>query len=310
MSFKNSCQSAVNNKMEIRFLKPQVPKPSSSEVCENMTLVTPGTIITNDPQYMKGHGAYWDDDKNLVACVQGYVERVNKLMSVRPLRTRYSGDIGDVVVGRISEVGQRRWKVDINSRQDAVLLLSSIFLPGGVQRRKSESDELAMRNYFVENDMLVAEVQMFYNNDQSIGLHTRSTKYGKLRNGCLVTVSPSLIVRCKSHFHSLPCGVDVILGINGWIWVSASTGTSDMVSPDEMYKNFNDKISDEQRESVARVANCILALAKNEVQISDTSIIYTYESSKEYQVSKLLQSEVMIEITSGAIKQIAASMEY
>lgn len=40
----------------------------------------------------------------LVAAVPGVVERVNKLVSVRPLRARYAGDIGDVVVGRITEV--------------------------------------------------------------------------------------------------------------------------------------------------------------------------------------------------------------
>ena len=48
---------------------------------------------------------------------------------------RYHGEIGDVVVGRITEIGQNRWRVDINSRQDAVLMLSSINLPGGVQVR-------------------------------------------------------------------------------------------------------------------------------------------------------------------------------
>ena len=30
-----------------------------------------------------------------------------------------SGEIGDVVVGRITEVQQKRWKVDINCRLDA-----------------------------------------------------------------------------------------------------------------------------------------------------------------------------------------------
>ena len=40
----------------------------------------------------------------LYASVAGVVERVNKLISVRPLRTRYSGEVGDVVIGRILEV--------------------------------------------------------------------------------------------------------------------------------------------------------------------------------------------------------------
>ena len=46
---------------------------------------------------------------------------------------RFNGEIGDVVVGRIIELGPKRWKVDIKGRQEAVLLLSSINLPGGIQ---------------------------------------------------------------------------------------------------------------------------------------------------------------------------------
>ena len=43
--------------------------------------------------------------------------------------------------------------------------------------------------------------------------------YIQLGQGVLVKVSPSLIKRCKNHFHNLPCGVTVILGNNGYIWV-------------------------------------------------------------------------------------------
>ena len=42
----------------------------------------------------------------------------------------------------------------------------------------------------------------------------------QLKNGSLVVVPASLIVRLKSHFHSLPYGVDLIIGLNGLIWVS------------------------------------------------------------------------------------------
>lgn len=43
----------------------------------------------------------------------------------------YIGQVGDVVVGRIIEVGQRRWKVDTKSKLDSILMLSSVNLPGG-----------------------------------------------------------------------------------------------------------------------------------------------------------------------------------
>ena len=51
----------------------------------------------------------------------------------------------------------------------------------------------------------------------------------QLRNGQLVTVPASLIRRLKSHFYTLPppCGpqgVDVILGVNGYIWVCLGSG--------------------------------------------------------------------------------------
>lgn len=78
-----------------------------------------------------------------------------------------------------TQVGARRWRVDANGRLDAILLLSSVNLPGGVQRRKLESDELQMRTFFQEGDLLVAEVQMLMQ-EGTMSLHTRSLKYGKV----------------------------------------------------------------------------------------------------------------------------------
>ena len=78
---------------------------------------------------MRGHGTYSQED-TLVASVAGVVKRVNKLISVTPLKTKYQGEIGDIVVGRVTEVQQKRWKVETNSRLHSVLLLSSVNLPG------------------------------------------------------------------------------------------------------------------------------------------------------------------------------------
>ena len=58
------------------------------------------------------------------------------------------------------------------------------------QRRKLESDELQMRNFFEEGDLLVAEVQAFFS-DGAMSLHTRSLKYGKVREACKDTASAS-----------------------------------------------------------------------------------------------------------------------
>ncbi|ORY02892.1 hypothetical protein K493DRAFT_297688 [Basidiobolus meristosporus CBS 931.73] len=264
-------------------------------------IVTPGECITSDTAFMRGHGTYLDEER-VLSSLAGVVERVNKLISVKPLRSRYTGEIGDVVVGRIIDVsnrgivGQKRWKVDTNSRQDSVLLLSSINLPGGVQRRKSESDELQMRMFFAEGDLVVAEAQAFFG-DGAMSLHTRSLKYGKLRNGSFVVVSPSLVQRSRSHFHTLPFGVDVILGLNGYIWVSKSVPQSEVeLNPEAVYSNENQEISVVERETIARVCNCIQALNKQFMSIHDTAIIYAYEASLNYPIQDLLKDEVMAQI--------------
>ena len=41
----------------------------------------------------------------------------------------------------------------------------------------------------------------------------------QLSQGTLLSVSPSLIKRRKTHFHNLPCGATVVLGNNGYIWI-------------------------------------------------------------------------------------------
>uniref|UniRef100_A0A023FHB2 Putative exosomal 3'-5' exoribonuclease complex subunit rrp4 n=1 Tax=Amblyomma cajennense TaxID=34607 RepID=A0A023FHB2_AMBCJ len=254
-------------------------------------LVAPGDVITADLSFMRGHGTYVDSSNaQLLSSVAGVIEKVNKLITVRPLKTRYNGEIGDVVIGRIVEVQQRRWKVEMASRLNASLLLSSVNLPGGELRRKSAEDELLMRQFLCEGDLISAEVQSVFA-DGSLSLHTRSLKYGKLGQGTLVLVSPSLIKRCKIHFHSLPCGVQVILGNNGYVWICplpSEEGTKFVQSVD--------MVPEVTREAISRVRNCVVALARNHVLLFDTSIVYAYDISLEHKVNALAKPEVMKEV--------------
>ncbi|KAG8215066.1 hypothetical protein J3R82DRAFT_8487, partial [Butyriboletus roseoflavus] len=253
-------------------------------------LTYPGESITSAHNSMRGHGTYVDREQ-VIASVAGSVERVNKLVTVRAVRTRYNAEVGDLVVGRITEVQPRRWKADANGRQEAILMLSSVNLPGGFcpgfQRRKLESDELQMRTFFEEGDLLVAEVQAFFS-DGAMSLHTRSLKYGKLRNGQLVIVPPALIRRLKSHFISLPCGVDLILGLNGYIWVSKHVQDSDQgeegFDAEAVYSNRNDDIDVATRTAIARISNIIRLLADHFVPLTDTRLLEAYDWVIEQEV--------------------------
>lgn len=266
-------------------------------------LTSPGETITSSKEFMRGHGTYVDDE-DVVASVTGLIERVNKLVSVRPLKSRYTPEVGDLVVGRIAEVAQQRWKVDANARQDAVLMLSSVNLPGGVQRRKVESDALKMREFLAEGDLLVAEVQQIMG-DGMISLHTRSTQYGKLRNGSLVIIPSSLIRRLKTHIYTLPppcgpVGVDVFLGLNGYIWVCQHTDRTDTAEGsvgfegEGVYSNNNDDMLPESRIAIALVSNLIVLLARHSLPLTDSMLLsaYNWVTNSGLTAAALLQRDV------------------
>lgn len=292
-----------------------------------ISIVTPGELISENAEgYLRGHGTYVENGK-LYSCLCGYVEKVNKLISVLPLRSRYVGEIGDVVIGRVTVVGVKRWLVDIQARKDATLLLSSINLPGGEQRRKTLEDQLNMRNLYVENDLIVAEVQTLFLNGAVVSLQTRSSKYGKLENGQFVKVDCSLIRRCKQHIHVFEdIGLQVILGNNGYCWITSniqqrflkqeeedmdngeqlilesyqSTNRKDDKSNNRLIRineagNSQVEFDDSDRnlrEKVSRMRNIIVCLAEENILIYSQSILDAYWESLTFTVKDILMDQV------------------
>jgi len=241
----------------------------------------------------------------LRASVAGILEKVNKLISIRPLKARYNGEIGDLIVGRITEVQQKRWKVDVNAKLDAVLLLSSVNLPGGELRRRSAEDEQTMRRYLQEGDLICAEVQSIFT-DGSLSMHTRVLKYGKLSQGIMLKVPPMLIQRKKTHYHTLESGATLILGYNGYVWISANVQNID--KSEGGFTEDLSKIPMENRNVCTRLRNCILILAQCNMLLSDTSVTYAYEESSKYEVHELLHPEAMIDVSLLTHQRLALSM--
>lgn len=205
-------------------------------------------------------------------------------------------------MGRVVEVQTKRWKVDLSAPLLAHLPLSAINLPGGILRKRTSTDELAIRTFFSEGDLLVAEVQSIYH-DGSASLHTRSLKYGKLRNGVFLAVSGTGggggVVRARRQVwtvHTSHGGgeVDVVLGVNGYIWISQhSSGAADSTShgggmtsarfndvvSSSVYANRNDPIPPATRREIARLAGCIRALVECGVRVDEEMVMRAYEAS-------------------------------
>ena len=228
----------------------------------------------------------------------GTVQKTNKLLSVRPLRARYTPEIGDLVVGRIIEVQSRRWRVDVGAPVLAGLPLSAINLPGGILRKRTETDELQIRTFFSEGDLLVAEVQSLHQ-DGSASLHTRSLKYGKLRNGVFMSVSGTGggggVARARRQVWTIDTmhgggKVEVVLGVNGYIWISKHVepagGDASITRIEEsisstVYSSQNEEIGYETRREIARIRGVIQSLVQAGLRVDEDMIMSGYEEAVE-----------------------------
>ena len=249
----------------------------------------------------RGHGTYVPSDStDITSSLAGTLTKTNKLLSVRPLRARYTPEIGDLVVGRIVEVQAKRWRVDVAASQLAILQISAINLPGGILRKRTETDELQIRSFFAEGDLVIAEVQQLHQ-DGAASLHTRSLKYGKLRNGVFVSVSGTGggggVVRSKRQVWTMDVAnaggkVDVSLGVNGYIWISkhiegeTSTEAAGINKMEEsvsskVYSSQNDEIGVATMREIARIRSVILALVENGLRVDEDMVTKGYNEAVE-----------------------------
>ena len=140
-------------------------------------------------------------------------------------------------------VETRRWKVDLGAPLLAQLPLSAINLPGGILRKRTATDELAIREFFREGELVVAEVQGVFS-DGAAGLHTRSLRYGKCRSGMFLRVAGAGnglggVVRSKRHMWTVNAPgrageIDVVVGVNGFVWIckKGGVGGAETASPE------------------------------------------------------------------------------
>mmetsp|Transcript_28625 Transcript_28625/g.42320 ORF Transcript_28625/g.42320 Transcript_28625/m.42320 type:complete len:278 (+) Transcript_28625:40-873(+) len=273
-------------------------------------LVVPGQVIAEGDGFLRGHGTYveiLENSERLVASVAGRVERVNKLVSVIPVASSlYRGHVGDLIVGRILEVQTNRWKVQISdSHRSAQLPLSGVHLPGGVQRVRTQQDSREMRQLFHEGDLVSAEVHNVQS-DGTLALHTRSLRYGKLENGCLIIVPPALVAKRKNHFCEIG-NISLLLGTNGYIWIQRALPNledAQLAEHKEKLKKEHTEtpVLPDEREKIARIRNSIECLAKVHLMVTPERIEQVFKISQSLRTEEILFPDNIIKLTRSILR--------
>ncbi|SBT31178.1 exosome complex component RRP4, putative (RRP4) [Plasmodium ovale wallikeri] len=274
---------------------------NTDSTCPNIKkLVLPGEAILEKKdkgRFLKGSGLYEEDEK-FYACILGTVNYINKLVYVEPLRGKYTGAVGDLLVGKIKDINNDKWVVEIGSYCRAQLSISQTNISLFSQRIRLYNDVINMINIYKPNDIIACEVQRILT-DGCIVLHTRSSIYGKLSNGILITVPQTLIQNQKKHIFVFPCNVQIILGMNGFIWISSPIKKSKDTNPnsidEEIEGNKFEDVDETTRRNISIISNIIKLLAKYHININYdiiTKIYMQYTSNKSNTTSYILKPYV------------------
>ena len=187
---------------------------------EKRQLVTPGDLLA-EGKYRAGENTYKDDDK-IYATRIGIAILEDTTIYVVALKAFYVPSVGDMVIGKIVEVGISIWIVDINAPYLAVLRASDVLDRPFNPRR----DELPA--IFDVNDLIIAKL-VAYDRTHDPVLTVREPDLGKITRGQIVEVTPTKIPRIIGRKGSMISMIkketkcQITIGQNGVILISGKT---------------------------------------------------------------------------------------
>lgn len=179
---------------------------TSGQIVVPGELIAEGSFEVSGPHVASGKRYY---AKVLSVVV---VEKPRKIRLI-PLKRSYIPSEGDLVVGKVIDVGPTFWLIDINSPYTAILQASEVFpRPTPAARDLTE--------IFQVGDVVIAKVLLFDFLHDPL-LTVKESKLGKMEKGLLVEVPPSRVSRVigkkgqVADYLKEALGVELIVGRNG-----------------------------------------------------------------------------------------------
>lgn len=180
-------------------------------------IVLPGEFLAEQRGRKLGNGVYLEGEK-VLAKVLG-IPKVNEYeISVIPLTGVYLPNVGDRVIGIVSEVEISGWLIDINSPYVAFLPL------GEAVDEFVDTTRVDISKYFDVNDVIFCRISKV-TKDKTIQVSMRDMLSRKLYGGTIIKVIPTKIPRIIGKGGSMiqliksKTKCDVYTGQNGVIWI-------------------------------------------------------------------------------------------
>lgn len=179
-------------------------------------LVLPGDLVSTG-HYFMGYGLY-KVNRKVYAKRIGIVELSEvsgkKVIEVVPIKGVYIPKEGDLVIGKVIDIGIGHWLIDINSPYTAVLPLSELF------PRPIDVSRVDLTEHLNVGDLIVARVIAFDLTRDPL-LTLKESKLGKVTRGSLLELTPSYLkelIKYKKDLVKLineRYGCNLVIGENG-----------------------------------------------------------------------------------------------
>jgi exosome complex component RRP4 len=187
---------------------------------ERKQIVTPGDLLAEN-DYVAGDNTYKENGK-IYATRVGLVDYDNRRVFVVALKAFYVPFIGDLVIGKVTEVSLGVWLVDIGAPYPGVLRASdALNRPFRPQR-----DE--MSSIFDVGDLVIAKIVASDRTRDPL-LTVSDVGLGKIKRGQIVEITPTKIPRVIGRQGSMitmlkqETGCQITVGQNGVILVSGKS---------------------------------------------------------------------------------------
>lgn len=180
-------------------------------------ITVPGELLAEGMEYLPAGKAFRDGEK-IYACTIGMATVKGRVLKVIPLAGRYMPRRGDVIIGRVTGIGNSGWTVDINSPYNADLNI------GEATREYIDLAKTEMSRYYDIDEYMLAEI-IAITESKYVKLTTKYRPYRKLSPGNIICVSPTKIPRIIGKAGSMikllkdNSGCDVVVGQNGLVWI-------------------------------------------------------------------------------------------
>jgi exosome complex component RRP4 len=184
-------------------------------IAKEKEVCVPGEVLATGIDYLPSDYTYRDGE-DVISRQLGLVRLEGRAVKVVPLVGKYNPKVGDMIIGKVVDMSQSNWYVDIGFMNDGALSLREV--PEYIERGAD------LAQYYSFDELIFAKVVKVARG--SIDLSMKGPGLFKLKGGRILKVSPFKIPRIIGKQGSMISLVKdktkckIVVGQNGNIWIS------------------------------------------------------------------------------------------